>query len=151
MLSANIAVLNAQGTILAVNESWKPLVAANGFTGDGYDVGRNYLHLCNAAGTQPDALHVAGGIQHILDDTIFAFPLGNIALVDKQFEPLFGHSRGEILGQPVEMLIPERFRPNHPAHRIGYCAAPSSRAGTRLRLPTAISLHPTIDRTPRAD
>jgi two-component system sensor histidine kinase/response regulator len=55
-------------------------------------------------------------------------PLGNITLVNKQVETMFGYSREEMLGRPVEMLIPERFRPNHPAHRIGYFSAPSSRA-----------------------
>jgi two-component system sensor histidine kinase/response regulator len=55
-------------------------------------------------------------------------PLGNITLVNKQVETMFGYSREEMLGRPVEMLIPERFRPNHPAHRVGYFSAPSSRA-----------------------
>jgi two-component system sensor histidine kinase/response regulator len=318
VLPANIAVLDAQGTILAVNESWERFAAANGFTGESYGVGLNYLRICDAAGTQPDAQHVAQGIRHILDGTIRAFsyeyesssstlrrwfrvivtpmqgsrsygavvmhinvsdlkqaeaamhqsevrlraivdtavdgivvinergiiesvnpavtrmfgytsnqllgqnvkllmpdpyhtehdryltnylqsgqkkvigigrevlglrndgvsfpielavsemlvdgarkftgivrdislrkqaeaqfrqvvesapngmlmidPLGNITLVNKQVETMFGYSREEMLGRPVEMLIPERFRPNHPAHRIGYFSAPSSRA-----------------------
>ena len=55
-------------------------------------------------------------------------PLGNITLVNKQVETMFGYSREEMLGKPVEMLIPERFCPDHPAHRIGYFSAPSSRA-----------------------
>ena len=318
VLPANIAVLDAKGTILAVNESWERFAAANGFTGEGYGVGLNYLHICDAAGPQPDAQHVAQGIRHILDGTIRAFdyeyesssptlrrwfrvivtpkqgspsygavvmhinvsdlkqaeaamhqsearlraivdtavdgivvinergiieslnpavtrmfgytpdqllgqnvkllmpdpyhtehdryltnylqsgqkkvigigrevlglrhdgvsfpielavsemlvdgvrkftgivrdissrkqaeaqfrqvvesapngmlmidPLGNITLVNKQVETMFGYSREEMLGKPVEMLIPERFCPDHPAHRIGYFSAPSSRA-----------------------
>ena len=67
VLPANIAVLDAQGTILAVNESWERFAAANGFTDDGYGVGLNYLHICDAAGAQSDAQHVAQGIRHILD------------------------------------------------------------------------------------
>ena len=73
VLPANIAVLDAKGTILAVNESWERFAAANGFTGEGYGVGLNYLHICDAAGPQPDAQHVAQGIRHILDGTIRAF------------------------------------------------------------------------------
>ena len=73
VLPANIAVLDAQGTILAVNESWERFAAANGFTGESYGVGLNYLRICDAAGTQPDAQHVAQGIRHILDGTIRAF------------------------------------------------------------------------------
>lgn len=43
VLPANIAVLDAQGTTLAVNESRERFAAANGFTGDGYVVNLNYL------------------------------------------------------------------------------------------------------------
>lgn len=55
-------------------------------------------------------------------------PLGVITLVNKQIELMFGYSREEMIGQSVELLIPERFRAGHPAHRIAYFAAPSSRA-----------------------
>ena len=318
VLPANIAVLAADGTILAVNEAWERFAAANGFTGDAYGVGLNYLRICDSAGTHPDAAQVAEGIRHILDGTIRAFsheyessspflrrwfrvivtpmqghgrygavvmhinvsdlkqaeaaanrsevrlraivetavdgivvinelgviesvnpavtkmfgyapdqmlgqnvkmlmpepyhsehdqylsnymssglkkvigigrevlgrrndgesfpielavsemlvdgsrkftgivrdissrrqaemqfrqvvesapngmlmidPQGVITLVNKQVESMFGYSREEMLGRTVEMLIPERFRPNHPGHRIGYFSAPASRA-----------------------
>ena len=39
---------------------------------------------------------------------------GLIEMVNAQAERLFGYPRGEILGRPVEMLVPERYRPNHP-------------------------------------
>jgi PAS domain S-box-containing protein len=45
---------------------------------------------------------------------------GTIELVNGQAEKLFGYSRSELLGQPVEMLVPRRFRDRHPAHRQGY-------------------------------
>ncbi|MCW5800265.1 MAG: Histidine kinase [Nitrospira sp.] len=318
VLPANIAVLGADGTILAVNEAWERFGAANGFTAEAYGVGLNYLHVCDSAGTHPDAMHVAEGIRHILDGTIRAFsyeyessspflrrwfriivtpmqghgrygavvmhinvsdlkqaeaamhrsevrlraivdtavdgivvinergviesvnpavtkmfgytpgqllgqnvkmlmpdpyhtehdqylrnylasglkkvigigrevlgrrsdgasfpielavsemrvdgarkftgivrdissriqaemqfrqvvesapngmlmidPKGTITMVNKQVEAMFGYSREEMLGHPVEMLIPERFRPNHPSHRMGYFSAPTSRA-----------------------
>jgi methyl-accepting chemotaxis protein len=47
---------------------------------------------------------------------------GVIELVNSCFEQLFGYRRDELLGQPVEMLIPRRFRDNHPGHRKGFFA-----------------------------
>ena len=52
---------------------------------------------------------------------------GHIILVNSQTEAVFGYSREELLGQPVEMLIPERFRKGHQGHRGGFFAQPSQR------------------------
>jgi PAS domain S-box-containing protein len=42
-------------------------------------------------------------------------------------EKLFGYSNEELLGQPVEMLLPERLRKQHPAHRARFFASPQAR------------------------
>ncbi|MEW6731794.1 MAG: PAS domain S-box protein [Acidobacteriota bacterium] len=42
---------------------------------------------------------------------------GAIVMINAQVEKMFGYSRNEIIGQPVEILVPERFRGNHPAYR----------------------------------
>jgi len=52
---------------------------------------------------------------------------GRIVLVNKQTERLFGYAREELLGQPVELLVPERFRDKHPADRAAFFAAPAAR------------------------
>jgi protein-histidine pros-kinase len=52
---------------------------------------------------------------------------GRILLVNAQVEALFGHSRLELLGRPIEMLIPERYRVAHPGHRRGYFSEPRPR------------------------
>jgi PAS domain S-box-containing protein len=52
---------------------------------------------------------------------------GLIVLANQQAEALFGYDRGELLGRPVEMLVPERYRDAHAANRAGYLADPRMR------------------------
>src|SRR5262249_43759507 len=53
---------------------------------------------------------------------------GRIILVNAQTEKMFGYGPGELLGQPVELLVPDRFRGGHPARRAGFFADPTARA-----------------------
>ncbi len=52
---------------------------------------------------------------------------GRIALVNSQAVKMFGYNREELTGQPVEMLIPERFRGGHPEHRTEFSSSPRAR------------------------
>jgi len=53
---------------------------------------------------------------------------GRIALVNAQTERLFGYQRDELVGEPVEILVPEVARKAHRAHRDRYAADPKPRA-----------------------
>src|SRR5690606_25629777 len=78
---------------------------------------------------------------------------GRMVLVNSQTEKLFGHPRSHLIGRPVEMLIPERLRGGHAAHRHHYFSEPKTRSmGSGLDLwglrsdgtefPVEISLSP---------
>jgi PAS domain S-box-containing protein len=53
---------------------------------------------------------------------------GRIVRVSAQMEKIFGYARGELFGQVVELLIPERFRPLSVKHRQQYLQDPERRA-----------------------
>jgi PAS domain S-box-containing protein len=60
---------------------------------------------------------------------------GRIVLVNAQTQKLFGYTRQELLGQTVEILVPQRFRRAHPGHRTGFFAKPTARSmGAGLEL-----------------
>ena len=53
---------------------------------------------------------------------------GRIVLINAQSEKLFGYSRQELVGQTIEMLVPDKSRTRHPELRRSYFAGPSARA-----------------------
>jgi PAS domain S-box-containing protein len=52
---------------------------------------------------------------------------GQMILVNENAENTFGYDRGELVGQLIEMLIPERYRGKHPSLRASYNEAPKVR------------------------
>jgi len=81
----------------------------------GYD-GAEFAHsaLENLFEISPDAIVVtdAGGV---------------IRAANPRASELFGHTQDELIGKPIEDLVPERFRRRHPSHRENYHAHPRAR------------------------
>jgi len=78
---------------------------------------------------------------------------GKIVLVNREIERLFDYSRDELLGKPIEMLVPERLRARHPMFRGDFLKNPQTRAmgagrdlfGVRrdgIEVPVEIGLNP---------
>ncbi len=94
-----------------------------------------------------------GLIEAVPDSLIVVDQSGRIVLVNVQTETLFGYHRDELVGQPIEVLVPEQMHEKHIGLRDGYLAAPHVRPmgqGTELvgrrkdgnEIPVEISLSP---------
>jgi PAS domain S-box-containing protein len=66
-------------------------------------------------------------LESVPDAMVIADETGRIVHVNAGAERLFGWPRGELVGQPVEVLLPARYRSTHQLHRAGYHAAPRPR------------------------
>jgi len=78
------------------------------------DAGLAHLALENLFDVSPDAIFVTDG-------------QGVIRGANPRAAELFGYTQAELFGQPVENLIPQRFRARHPSHRENYNAHPRAR------------------------
>ncbi len=64
---------------------------------------------------------------------IMANQNGLIVLINQKVEHLFGYSRAELMGQPIEILVPKKFHSNHPEHVKNFFKEPQARAMGRGR------------------
>ena len=68
-----------------------------------------------------------GFLESAPDAMVIVGAAGAIELVNGQVEVLFGYNRDEIVGKPIEILIPERYRQMHVGERTRYLQAPNTR------------------------
>ncbi len=66
-------------------------------------------------------------LESVPDAMIITHRDGRIVHVNTVAETLFGWARAELVGNPIEVLLPARFRAMHQVHRSGYHAAPRTR------------------------
>ncbi|NMM24480.1 MAG: PAS domain S-box protein [Phycicoccus sp.] len=83
----------------------------------------------------PEQTTFEGLLEAVPDALIGVDPSGAIRFVNHQAELLFGYDRTELVGQPLEILVPESLRTSHVAHRHTYLSAPLARSmGSGLEL-----------------
>jgi PAS domain S-box-containing protein len=141
------------GALIHVNTSNKTVPGAGGKP--------RFILSSKRDTTHRKALHDAKLIEARYRDLLESMPdaivmanlTGHIVLVNGQAGRLFGYETQELLGQPVEVLLPARYRSAHVGHRSRYFSQPRTRAmGAGLELhgvrkdgtefPVEISLSP---------
>jgi PAS domain S-box-containing protein len=78
-------------------------------------------------GAGQDDTRLRGLLEAAPDAMIIVSREGLILMANHQMERLFGYSRADLVGKPIEMLVPERYRSSHPDHRAGYFGDPRTR------------------------
>jgi PAS domain S-box-containing protein len=112
--------LRKDGTEFPVEISLSPLSTPGGTLVS--SAIRDISHRTRAEAKFRDLLESAPDAMVIVDRA------GRILLVNSQTEKLFGYARRELLGEPVEILVPERFRGGHPGMRAGFSREPRVRS-----------------------
>jgi PAS domain S-box-containing protein len=113
--------LRADGSSIAVALTMSPIAGARGAIAGVASVSRDISALQRAEAKFRGLLDAAP------DAVVGVNPAGRIALVNTQAMRLFGYGAEELVGQPVELLVPERARAIHPSHRSRYFAHPEPR------------------------
>jgi PAS domain S-box-containing protein len=81
----------------------------------------------SVAGREEALVRARGYFESSVEGIITTDRVGLIRQVNPRGQALFGYHEMELVGHPIEVLLPQRFRENHPAHRDAFFAAPSSR------------------------
>jgi PAS domain S-box-containing protein len=141
------------GTLVYVDVSWKIVCVA----GHDEPLILSTKKDVTALRVLRDTKQVGARYRDLLESTpdgiVMVNPTGHVVFTNSHAHELFGYGRGELHGQPIEMLLPQRFRAAHFGHRAKYFEEPRTRAmGAGLELyglrkdgtefPVEISLSP---------
>lgn len=78
-----------------------------------------------------ERMHAEPMVQALLhampDATVIVDAAAQIVLLNQQAERLFDYTQSELVGQAIEVLLPQRLRTRHEQHRAGFIAAPHAR------------------------
>jgi PAS domain S-box-containing protein len=122
-------LIQRNGSEISIDNSGSPIRESNG------TIRGVVLTFSDATERQRAERELRALLESAPDAIVTVNQQGRILLVNSQTEKLFGYARAELLGEPVERLIPQRFRDQHPAHRNGYFADPKVRSmGSGLEL-----------------
>ena len=113
--------LRKDGTVVVVSLTMSPIVGRSGTIVGVATITRDLTERQRADDRFSGLMEAAPDAMVCVDSG------GLIALVNAQTERLFGYQRDELVGQPVEILVPDQVRGLHPAHRAGYVADPQPR------------------------
>ena len=91
---------------------------------------KTLMDLMGSKNIQPDESEAWFGtlLDSAPDAMIIVNDSGEIVIVNSQTERMFGFTRDELIGEKIELLLPDRMRQEHIAHRHGYAHAPRLRA-----------------------
>lgn len=72
--------------------------------------------------------HMTSLFENATEGIILTDGKGKIVMVNPAGEKMFGYAKGELEGQPIEILIPDKFKPHHHELRDGFYQKPSNRS-----------------------
>ncbi len=81
----------------------------------------------SVAAREEALVRARGYFESSVEGIISADSAGMIRQLNPRGQELFGYHEMELVGQPIEVLLPQRFRERHQAHRSAFFAAPKSR------------------------
>ncbi len=75
-----------------------------------------------------DQVHMTSLFENATEGIILTNGKGNIVMTNPAIERMFGYNSEELISKPIEILIPDKFRPHHHQLREGFYNKPSNRS-----------------------